>query len=108
MGWCAEQRKDPDQTSVVDVVNFLQGKFQGGAQWSTLRVYVAAIGAFHPAFRHSPLGAEAEVKAFFKGVFRVRPPVKPVVPKWDLGVVLTALGQAPFEPAYSVSLSYGH
>ena len=86
----------------MDVINFLQEKFETGAQWSTLRVYVAAIGAFHPAFRHSPLGATAEVKAFLKGVFRKRPPVKPIVPRWDLGVVLTALGQPPFESANSV------
>ena len=102
--WCDQWGFNPDQTGLAEVLNFLQGKFEGGAQWSTLKVYVAAIGAYHPKFREVSLGSRSEIKAFLQGVFRTRPPAKPIVPRWDLGLVLTALGESPYEPAGEVPL----
>ena len=86
------------------MINFLQAKFEAGTKWSTLKVYVAAIGAYHPEYREVSLGSKPEIRAFLQGVFRARPPTKPIVPKWDLGLVLTALGEAPYEPAEEVPL----
>ena len=39
-------------------------------------------------------------------VFNSRPPVKKLVPEWDLSLVLEAIQKAPFEPMKTVHLKY--
>ena len=65
---------------------------------------MTAISAIHSVHSVNSLGLLREVKDFVKGVFSQRPPVKDIVPKWDLSVVLTALADKPFEPPNEASL----
>ena len=44
------------------------------------------------------------VKAWLKGANRQRPPSRQILPSWDLGLVLRALGEYPFEPFHSATL----
>jgi hypothetical protein len=97
---------DPHSTSVKDICDFLQDKLSAGIQWQTLKGYVAAIFACHRSFTVHSLGKDRQIIQFLKGVFRIRPPIKPIVPSWDLHVVLQALAGAPFEPLNSASLKY--
>ena len=78
--------------------------FDAGRSWSTVRGYVAAISAFHPSFYDTSLGSYRSIKDFVEGVYKLRPPLKPVVPRWDLGIVLQALAGGPFEPPEKASL----
>ncbi|KAL0183524.1 hypothetical protein M9458_019220, partial [Cirrhinus mrigala] len=89
--WCGHRQQDPVNCPVGTVLEFLEDRFSAGLAHSTLRVYVAAISAYH-----APLGGLLVCKDL--GALRLRPPVRPRVPTWDLAVVLEALCRPPFEP----------
>jgi hypothetical protein len=97
---------DPHSSSVNNIYDFLQDKLSAGIQWQTLKGYVAAISACHRGFTVHSLGKDRRIVQFLRGAFRIRPPIKPIVPSWDLHVVLQALAGAPFEPLNSASLKY--
>ena len=67
---------------------------------------MAAISACHKAFSGSSLGKDARIVQFLKGSFRIKHPVKPIVPSCDLHVVLQAISGAPFEPMNTANLKY--
>ncbi|KAL0158986.1 hypothetical protein M9458_047062, partial [Cirrhinus mrigala] len=70
---------------------------------STLKVYVAAIAAYHAPLGGLSVGKDPLVTRFLRGALRLRPPVRPRVPSWDLSVVLEALCRPPFEPVEEIS-----
>ncbi len=80
------------------MLEFLQDRFSAGLTPSTLRVYVAAIAAFHAPLDVGPLGRHQLVVRFLRGAWRMRPATRSRVPTWDLAVVLEGLSLAPFEP----------
>ena len=82
------------------VLSFLSYLFrEKGAAASTLRVYVAALGAFlGQTASGGTLGSDPRVILLLRGAGRQRPPARPVVPQWNLQLVLTALMQGPYEP----------
>ncbi|MGH0145786.1 UNVERIFIED_CONTAM: hypothetical protein FKN15_006237 [Acipenser sinensis] len=43
---------------------------------------------------------------FLKGMWRLRPPRRTVLPEWSLDIVLEALTNALFDPIYSIKLKY--
>jgi len=81
-----------------------------GLEWrlspSTLKVYVAAIAAHHDPIEGKSVGKHYLIVRFLRGARRLNPPRPPLVPSWDLSVVLNALQSAPFEPLQSVELEY--
>ena len=104
--WCGRQHLDPHATTVVDVCEFLQFKFEQGLQHQTIKGYVAAIQASHKHFQENSLGKDVSYQSIFTGVFRLRPPVKAIVPTWDLSLVLQVLANEPFEPPSRASLKH--
>ncbi|KAL0195548.1 hypothetical protein M9458_009120, partial [Cirrhinus mrigala] len=96
--WCGERQQDPANCPVGTVLEFLQARFSTGLAHSTLKVYVAAISAYHAPLGGMPVGKDPLVVRFLRGVLRLRPPTRPLVPTWDLAVVLDALCRPPFEP----------
>ncbi|KAK9957703.1 hypothetical protein ABG768_011926 [Culter alburnus] len=97
--WCRRINVDPVHASVSHVLTFLQEKFSEGLSPSTLKVYVAAISAFHISLEGGlSVGRDPLVTRFLRGTLRLRPPVRTRVPAWDLAVVLQGLAEAPFEP----------
>ncbi len=101
MKWCGQAHIDPATCTVSDVLSFLQYRLDSGSLPSTLKVYVAAIRS--PQSGQS-FGKNALVVSFLKGAKRLHRPRPPLVPPWDLEVVLRALSQPPFEPLTSVGL----
>ncbi|KAL0199171.1 hypothetical protein M9458_007711, partial [Cirrhinus mrigala] len=73
---------------------------------STIKVYVAAIAAYHDAVDGASLGKHQLVVRFLSGARRVNPPRPHLVPSWDLAVTLQGLREAPFEPLASAELKY--
>ncbi|XP_051756294.1 uncharacterized protein LOC127516053 [Ctenopharyngodon idella] len=101
--WCRQNDTDPVHSSISFVLRFLQEKFSEGLSPSTLKVYVAAISAYHaPLEGDSSVGRDPLVTRFLRGTLRLRPPVRTRVPAWDLAVVLQGLAEAPFEPLEEV------
>ncbi|KAL0164598.1 hypothetical protein M9458_040351, partial [Cirrhinus mrigala] len=91
--WCGRHQQDPVNCPVGSVLEFLQDRLSAGLTHSTLKVYVVAIAAYD-----APLGGLSVGKNP-----RLRPPVRPCVPSWDLSVVLEALCLPPFEPIEEIS-----
>ncbi len=86
------------------VLSFLQELLDKGRSHSTLRVFVAAIAAFHAPIAGQSVGSDNSVVRFFKGAKRLNPPRPLTVPTWDLPTVLRALKGPPFEPLQSTNL----
>ncbi len=69
---------------------------------STLKVYVAAIAAYHDPVEGKSVGKHDWVVRFLRGARRLNLPRPPSIPSWDLSLVLRALQQGPFEPLQTV------
>ncbi|KAL0168891.1 hypothetical protein M9458_037113, partial [Cirrhinus mrigala] len=59
-------------------------QLSAGLTHSTLKVYVAAIAAYHVPLGGLSVGKNPFVTCFLRGALRLRPPVRPRVPSWDL------------------------
>ncbi|KAI2652169.1 hypothetical protein H4Q32_015019 [Labeo rohita] len=94
--WCGDHQQDPVNCPVGTVLEFLQDRFSTGLAHSTLKVYVAAIAAYHAPLGGTSVGKDPLVVRFLRGALRLRPPVQPRVPTWDLAVVLEALYQGTY------------
>ncbi|KAI2653767.1 Transposon Ty3-G Gag-Pol polyprotein [Labeo rohita] len=109
--WCEERQQDPANCPVGTVLEFLQARFSTGLAHSTLKVYVAAISAYHALLDGVSVGKNPLVIRFLRGVLRLRPPTRPRVPTWDLTVTvlllaLTSLKRVGDLQALSVAPSY--
>nr|XP_054591823.1 uncharacterized protein LOC129156244 [Nothobranchius furzeri] len=105
-GWCEEKLVIPFQCSVGDVLCFLQSLMDKGKAFSTIKVYLAAISACHVGFGDKPVGQHPLVSRFMKGARRKLPVFRPLVPLWDLSLVLEALCHHPFEPVDGAGLKF--
>merc|ERR1711867_300184 len=104
--WCAKQDPvvDPSRTPVERVLSFLQSILEQGRCFSTLKGLVAAISACQEGLVQVPVGQHRLVKDFLKAAKRRSATARPLVPAWDLAVVLDALSRPPFEPLEGLSL----
>ncbi|KAL0167364.1 hypothetical protein M9458_039208, partial [Cirrhinus mrigala] len=101
--WCGRRQQNPVNCPVGSVLEFLQDRLSAGLSHSTLKVYVAAIAAYHAPLGGLSVGKDPLVTRFLRGALRLRPPVRPRVPSWDLSVVLETLCLPPFEPIEEIS-----
>ncbi|KAI2668801.1 hypothetical protein H4Q32_005606 [Labeo rohita] len=101
--WCGHHQQDPVNCPVGTVLEFLQDRLSTGLTHSTLKVYVAAIAAYHAPLGGLSVGKNPLVTRFLHSALRLRPLVRPRVPSWDLSVVLEALCRPPFEPIEEIS-----
>ncbi|KAL0195159.1 hypothetical protein M9458_008731, partial [Cirrhinus mrigala] len=92
--WCGECQQDPVNCPVGTVLEFLQARFSTGLAHSTLKVYVAAISAYHAPLGGMPVGKDPLVVRFLRGVLRLRPPTRPLVPT------------PPFEPIEEIPVRF--
>ncbi len=96
--------KTPLPSELAVVLSFLQELLDKGRSHSTLKVFVAAIAAFHAPIAGQSVGRDNSVVRFLKGARRLNPPRPLTVPTWDLPTVLRALKGPPFEPLQSTNL----
>ncbi|KAI2647997.1 ORF V: Enzymatic polyprotein [Labeo rohita] len=104
--WCSSRGEDPQRCPIAVVLSFLQEKLERRLSPSTLKVYVAAIAAYHDAVDGASLGKHQLIVRFLRGARRVNPPRPHLVPSRDLSVTLPGLREAPFEPLASVELKH--
>ncbi len=62
--WCSDHQLDPVNCIVGTVLEFLPDRFTAGLALSTLKVYVAAISAYHIPFDGMSLGKDPLVSRF--------------------------------------------
>ncbi len=104
--WCSSRREDPRRCTIGVVLSFLQERLERRLSPSTLKVYVAAIAAHHDAVDGRSLGKHELIVRFLKGARRMNPSRSPLVPSWDLSIILTGFQRGPFEPLDSVELKF--
>ncbi len=100
--WSASCREDPRKCTIGAVLSFLQERLERRLPSSTLKVYVTAIIVHHEAVEGLSLGKHDLIVRFLRGARRLNPPRPPLVPYWDLYIVLTELQRGPFEQLDSV------
>ncbi|KAI2644143.1 hypothetical protein H4Q32_026314 [Labeo rohita] len=71
--WCGDRQQDSVNCPVGSVLRFLQDRFSTGLAHSTLKVYVAAISAYHAPLGGSSVGRNPLVTRFLRGALRPRP-----------------------------------
>ena len=97
-GWCHGNGHIPFQCPVGVILSFLQDLIDKRKAFSTVKVYLAAIAACHVGFGKQTASQHPLVCRFMKGARRLLPVSRPLVPPWDLAVVLEGLKGPPFEP----------
>ncbi len=102
--WCQDRDLDPVTSDVSLVILFLQEMLDKQRSSSTIKVYAAAIAAFHAPINGRLVCINSAVVQFIRGARRINPPHPCTVTPWDLPTVLTALKGPPFEPFQSTSL----
>ncbi len=102
--WCLNRGENPSTSELAVVLSFLQELLDKGRSHSTLKLFVAAIAAFHAPIAGQSVGRDNSVVRFLKGAKRLTPPRPLTVPTWDLPTVLRALKGPPFEPLQSTNL----
>ncbi|XP_070401406.1 uncharacterized protein [Nothobranchius furzeri] len=102
--WCQGREVSPFQCPVNIILSFLQDLLDGKKAFSTIKVYLAAISARHLGFGKKLAGRHPLVCSFMRGARRLLPVSRPLVPSWDLSLVLSALSGPPFEPMDSLDL----
>ncbi len=104
--WHSSRREDPRRCTIGVVLSFMQERLERRLSPSTLKLYVAAIAAHHDAVDGRSLGKHDLIVRFLRGASRLNPSRPPLMPSWDLSIVLVGLQRGPFEPLDSVELKY--
>ncbi|KAG1957248.1 gastrula zinc finger protein XlCGF57.1-like [Pimephales promelas] len=103
---CKIMEDEGQRCSISVVLSFLQDGLERRLSPSTLKVYVAAISAYHKAVEGKSLGNHDLIIRYLRGARRLYPPHPPLVPSWDLSVVLSSLQRPTFEPLQSVEIKF--
>ena len=104
--WCTERNLDPLQPSLNECADFLTSLFEKGLKYRTINGYRSMLSAILPPSDNCPIGQHPYIIRLLKGVFNERPPVKCLIPNWDLSLVLGCLKEAPFEPLKDASFQH--
>ncbi len=89
--WCISHREDPRRCTIGVVLSFLQEWLERRLSPSDLKVYVAAFMAHHDAVDSRSLRKHDLIMRFLKGARRMNPSRSPLVPSWELSIVLAGL-----------------
>lgn len=98
-----EQGLDPAECDIPSTLNFLQHLLEEDKAASTLKVYVAAISAYHFPVGGSSVGSHSLACSFLNHLNPARTPHFPV---WDLSLVLAFLCTSQFEPLQSIDIKW--
>ena len=64
------------------------------------------LSSILPRVECFPIGQHSHIIRLLKGIFNERPPLKKLVPEWDLCLVLGDLRKPPIEPLKDASLKH--
>lgn len=107
--WVGDKTQDPTRASLNLILDFLIHLHDSGLSLSSLRVYLAALSAYHTKIDSFSLFSHPTTKRFLRGMYNAHPPPRPPPPQrraqpWDLLLVLRGLTRHPFDPASSSDL----
>ena len=106
LNWCQGRSLDPLNPSAADVLNYLQSLADLGLKYNTAKSHASALSSCCMPVDGYAVGSHPLVLRWLKGFLAIRPPVRLIMPPWDLAIILQALRQAPYEPLESVPLEF--
>ena len=99
--WAAGQGFDPLDPTAAQIASFLFDLFDThGLSPQTKRGYRTCIGSVLIRTGRARVVLHRTISDMIASMDLQRPRIMPVVPQWDLGVVLEALSKSPFEPFF--------
>jgi hypothetical protein len=103
--WCGERERDPLDTNVVMLADFLYSlRAEKRLAVSTIEGYRTAIASTLKGVTGTDLGKDADLSRLIANFAREVPKTRTSVPAWNLALVLNGLKKAPFEPLQETSL----
>lgn len=90
--WCKQRNLHPLRFSVAILLAFLQSGLELGLALSSLKGQVSPLSVLF----HRALASNKDIRTFIQAVSRLRPPLKHLVPPWDLNLILEVLQGSPF------------
>ena len=82
--WCLEQKIDPFQTPVKDIIEYLTFLFNYSNEYRTISLHMSAISAFHEYINGLLVGKHPRICSLVYGVFNLRPPKPVYMSVWDI------------------------
>ena len=102
-GWCSQRGIDPFSANLSSILEYLQVILEKFSS-NTVALHKASISKFHNGFGGTPVGKHPRVVEFLKGAFNKKPPIRVILPSWDLSTVVNMLCAPPFVPLAEASL----
>ena len=97
--WAAGQGFDPLDPSAAQIASFLFDLFDThGLSPQTIKGYRTCLGSVLNRTGKARVVLHRTISDMIASMELQRPRVTPVLPQWDLGVVLEALSKPPYEP----------
>ena len=105
--WAAGQGVDPLNPTATQVTSFLFDLFDiHGLSPRTIKGYRTCIGSVLNRTGKSRVVLHRTISDMIASMELQRPRATPVLPQWDLGVVLEALSKPPYEPLREASFKH--
>ena len=105
--WAAGQGVDPLNPTAAQVASFLFDLFDThGLSPQTVKGYRTCIGSVLNRTGKTRVVSHRAISDMIASMELQRPRATPVLPQWDLGVVLEALNKPPYEPLREASFKH--
>ena len=105
--WAAGQGFDPLEPTAAQIASFLFTLFDThGLSPQTVKGYRTCLGSVLNRTGKAKVVLHKTISDMIASMELQRPKVKPVLPQWDLGIVLEALSKPPYEPLREASFSH--
>lgn len=102
--WIEGKHLHPNSAGLSVILDFLLHLKDNGLSYSSLKVYLVTLSAYHVKIESFSAFSHPTTKCFMKGLLHTFPPRTRKAQTWDLALVLRCLTRAPFEPAASCEL----
>jgi hypothetical protein len=89
-----------------DCAEFLTYLYDQGLKYKTITGYRSMLSSILPPVEKFQIGQHPFIIRLLRGIFNERPPIRKLVPEWDLPLVLECLKKPPFEPMKDASLKF--
>ena len=104
--WAAGHGFDPLDPTAAQIASFLFDLFNmHGLSPQTIKGYRTCIGSVLGRTGRTRVVLNRTISDMIASMELQRPRTTPVLPQWDLGVVLEALSKPPYEPLREASLN---
>ena len=105
--WAAREGFDPLNPSDAQIATFLYSLFDThGLSPQTVKGYRTCLGSVFNRTGKATVVQHKTISDMIASMELQRPRVMPVLPQWDLGIVLEALSKPPYEPLWEASLKH--